>query len=58
MPPSITDQITWVYTADLEGTRSFYAEVLGLALAVQGTSRIFRTSRNALLVVCLVRPKR
>jgi len=59
MPPSITDQITWVYTADLEGTCSFYAEVLGLSLVVdQGASRIYRTGRNIFIGVCLVRTGR
>jgi catechol 2,3-dioxygenase-like lactoylglutathione lyase family enzyme len=59
MPPSITDQVTWVYTADLEGTCKFYADVLGLALAVdQGASRIYRAGRTAFIGVCLVRPGR
>ena len=59
MPPSITDQITWVYTEDLAGTCAFYADTLGLALAVdQGTSRIYRTAPNAFLGVCRARPGR
>ena len=59
MPPSITDQITWVFTTDLEGTCAFYAEVLGLSLAVdQGASRIYRTGPHAFLGVCVVRPGR
>jgi catechol 2,3-dioxygenase-like lactoylglutathione lyase family enzyme len=59
MPPSITDQIAWVFTADLEGTCAFYAEVLGLSLAVdQGASRIYRTGPHGFLGVCAVRPGR
>jgi predicted enzyme related to lactoylglutathione lyase len=57
--PSIAQQITWVYTRDLDGTARFYGETLGLELALdQGGCRIFRTSATSFLGVCPVRPGR
>lgn len=51
--------ITWVYTSDLAGTAKFYAETIGLAVAMEqkGTS-IFHVGRDGFLGVCTVRPGR
>jgi len=57
--PPIGQSVTWVYTEDLEGTAGFYAEKLGLALALdQGACRIFRMGPTGFLGVCRVRPSR
>lgn len=57
--PPIAQQITWVYTRDLEGTARFYGETLGLELVLdQGGCRIYRTSATSFLGVCPVRPGR
>jgi len=51
--------ITWVYTADLDGTCAFYSEKLGLPLVYdQGLCRLFRWSPTSFLGVCQVRPGR
>ncbi len=44
MPP-IDQQVTFIYSADLERSRRFYAEVLGLEQVLdQGACRIFRVA--------------
>lgn len=46
-------QITFLYTADLAATASFYQETLGLPLALdQGDCRIYQVSRDGLLGFC------
>ena len=57
--PPIEQFVTWVYTEDLPGTATFYAEVLGLELVLdQGACRIFRAAPDAFLGVCRARPGR
>jgi catechol 2,3-dioxygenase-like lactoylglutathione lyase family enzyme len=51
--PPIDQQITFVYTRDLERSARFYAEVLGLELVLdQGACRIFRVAGEGFLGVC------
>ncbi|NDJ60877.1 MAG: VOC family protein [Chloroflexi bacterium] len=51
--PSIDQHVTFLYTRDLETTARFYAETLGLPLALdQGTCRIYRVSSAGYLGVC------
>lgn len=54
MPPfSINQQITFLYTSDLEMTAQFYENVLELELALdQDSCRIYRTSCNSFLGFC------
>ena len=57
--PPLDQQVTWVYTEDLEGTAEFYASILGLSLVLdQGSCRIYRASPAAFIGVCAVRPGR
>ncbi len=50
---SISAQISWVYTDDLEASTIFYSEVLGFeCLRDQGSARIFATVGNAAIGVC------
>ena len=57
--PPIAQSVTWVYTDDLPGTSRFYAETLGLELALdQGGCHIYRTSPTGFLGVCIARPGR
>lgn len=51
--PPIDQQVTFVYGADLERSRRFYAEVLGLEEVLdQGACRIFRVAGEAFLGIC------
>lgn len=51
--PGIEDQITFLYTEDLNQAGDFYTEVMGLELVLdQGMCRIFRTRKGAYLGVC------
>ncbi|MGD1994201.1 MAG: VOC family protein [Anaerolineae bacterium] len=51
--PPIDEQITFLYTRDLESTARFYEEVVGLPMVVdQGSCRIYRVSGNAFLGFC------
>ena len=51
--PSIEQQITFLYTADLAESARFYEEILGLELARdQGTCRIYHVSNDAYLGIC------
>jgi catechol 2,3-dioxygenase-like lactoylglutathione lyase family enzyme len=57
--PAIDQQVTWVYTQDLESTAGFYRDTIGLEQVLdQGLCRIFRTSSTGFLGVCQVRPGR
>lgn len=51
--PTIDQQVTFLYTRDLETTRVFYEEVLGLELVLdQGSCRIYRISEDGFLGFC------
>jgi catechol 2,3-dioxygenase-like lactoylglutathione lyase family enzyme len=53
MDLTITQQITFLYTRDLEATARFYEERLGLPLALdQGGCRIYRTAGEAYVGFC------
>ncbi len=58
--PEINQQITWVYTRDLEETARFYDQVLGLTEVFdQGTCRVYRATRDGFLGLCAItRPDR
>lgn len=46
-------QVTFLYTRDLESSARFYGEALGLPLVLdQGTCRIYRTGPGAFLGIC------
>jgi catechol 2,3-dioxygenase-like lactoylglutathione lyase family enzyme len=51
--PPFAQQVTFLYTADLDATARFYESVLGLELALdQGTCRIYRVARGAFVGFC------
>lgn len=51
--PQIDQQITFIYTDDLEKSSAFYENVLGLALwRDQGTCRIYATTPGAFIGIC------
>ncbi len=51
-------QVTFVYTRDLDGTAAWYADMLGLPLVLdQGACRIFRATAHSFIGVCS-RPNR
>ena len=51
--PEITQQITFLHAQNLEETRHFYADVLGLPLARdQGTCLIFQVTQDAYIGFC------
>jgi catechol 2,3-dioxygenase-like lactoylglutathione lyase family enzyme len=51
--PPITQQITFIYTDDLEQSATFYENVMGFSLWLdQGTCRIYTVTGNGLLGVC------
>lgn len=51
--PLFDQQITFLYTSDLDATARFYEDILGLPLALdQGDCRIYRVSRDGLLGFC------
>lgn len=51
--PAVESQITFLYTHDLEKSREFYEELLGLTLWLdQGTCRIYQVSDKAYLGIC------
>ena len=53
MTAPFEQQVTFVYTRDLEGTARWYAEVLGLPLVLdQGSCRIFRVTTHSFIGVC------
>ncbi len=52
--PEITQQITWVYTSNLEDTCAYYNRILGLELERdEGKARIFNAGEQASIGVCL-----
>ncbi len=52
-PPSIDQQVTFLYTRDLGVTAHFYEEILGLPLVLdQGSCRIYGVSSNGYLGFC------
>lgn len=56
--PSITQQVTFIYTSDLPASSSFLRDKLGLRLALNqfDTCHIYETAPNAFLGVCTNRP--
>jgi catechol 2,3-dioxygenase-like lactoylglutathione lyase family enzyme len=51
--PEITQQITFLHTADLQKTAEFYENILGLPLVLdQGVCRIYQTGGDAYLGFC------
>lgn len=51
--PSIAQQVTFLYTRDLQASIHFYEETLGLALVLdQGKCRIYRVSHDGYLGFC------
>jgi catechol 2,3-dioxygenase-like lactoylglutathione lyase family enzyme len=51
--PAINQQITFLYTRDLEATAHFYEQILGLALALdQGSCRIYQVTEEAFIGFC------
>ena len=51
--PPIDQQITFLYTRDLEATARFYEDILGLPLALdQGDCRIYRVSQGGYVGFC------
>jgi catechol 2,3-dioxygenase-like lactoylglutathione lyase family enzyme len=57
--PRIHQQVTWVYTQDLEATAPFYEDTLGLPLVLdQDACRIYRSSASSFLGLCRARPGR
>ncbi|NJN98070.1 MAG: VOC family protein [Anaerolineales bacterium] len=51
--PPITQQVTFLYTRNLQASIHFYEEKLGLALVFdQGKCRIYRVSRDGYLGLC------
>lgn len=51
--PPIDEQITFLYTRDLEATAHFYEDVLGLPLTLdQGSCRIYQVNGDAYLGFC------
>ena len=53
MHPSIDQQVTFLYTENLEGTSHFYEEILALPLILdQGGCRIYRICDDGFLGFC------
>ncbi len=51
--PTINQQITFLYTDDLQKSAHFYEQVLGLTLWLdQGSCRIYHVSASGLLGIC------
>ena len=51
--PAIKEQITFLYTSDLENSAHFYEHIMGLSLKLdQGGCRIYAVCENAYLGVC------
>jgi catechol 2,3-dioxygenase-like lactoylglutathione lyase family enzyme len=51
--PALTQQITFLHTADLQKTADFYENILGLPLVVdQGVCRIYAVNGDAYLGFC------
>mmetsp|Transcript_340 Transcript_340/g.723 ORF Transcript_340/g.723 Transcript_340/m.723 type:complete len:128 (-) Transcript_340:711-1094(-) len=59
MKAPLEQQVTWVYTHNLNSTAKFYSDALGLEQVLdQGLCRIYRTSLTSFLGVCQVREGR
>jgi len=53
VPPSIDQQVTFLYTSDLSTTADFYERVLGLTLVLdQGVCRIYQVTGDAFVGFC------
>lgn len=51
--PELTQQVTFLHTANLAETAVFYQNILGLKLALdQGKCQIFQVSNNAFIGFC------
>ncbi len=51
--PSISHQITFLYTRDIAQTAHFYEQIMGLALVIdQGDCKIYRVTAEALVGFC------
>ena len=51
--PTIQEQITFLYTNDLNQTAHFYEEIMGFSLKLnQGGCRIYRVSKSGYLGCC------
>lgn len=52
-------QVTFLYTRDLERSAAFYGEILGLPMVLdQGACRIYRVSSNGFLGICRCNERR
>ena len=52
-PSAFTQQVTFIYVSDLNASSHFYADILGLSLALdQGSCRIYRVSQAAFIGLC------
>ncbi len=53
MHPQVSQQVTFLYTADLAQTADFYEQVIGLELVLdQEACRIYRVSESGFLGFC------
>lgn len=53
MTPRIQQQVTFLYTSDLDRTAAFYEGIMGLPLVLdQGACRIYRAAGEAFLGFC------
>ena len=53
VPPTFDQQITFLHTNNLEATRQFYNQILGLPVVRdQGTCLIFQAAENAYIGFC------
>lgn len=51
--PELTQQVTFLHTADLEKTAVFYQNILGLKMVLdQGVCQIFQVSADAFIGFC------
>ena len=51
--PHIAQQITFLYTQDLEKSAFFYEQIMGFSMVLdQGTCRIYRTTTDGFLGFC------
>jgi len=51
--PNINQQVTFLYTRNLEKTAQFYENVMGLSLVLdQGSCRIYRTCQDGFVGFC------
>jgi catechol 2,3-dioxygenase-like lactoylglutathione lyase family enzyme len=51
--PQLEQQVTFLYTRDLQASAAFYEQVLGLPLVLdQGACRIYRVAGSAFVGIC------